>query len=86
MTPNYYLCDICNLKCPTNHRIYVVIGRVMDAAGSMDDEGKYVDICGDCCLNAFDFLYLHNGGKSSDFSNSKNFLNYVKERKIKNEK
>ena len=37
------VCDICGKKC--NNRLFFKTDRVMDAAGSMEDEGENYDLC-----------------------------------------
>ena len=37
------VCDVCGKKC--SNRVFFKTDRVMDAAGSMEDEGEVYDLC-----------------------------------------
>jgi len=87
MTPEFFLCDICNSKCDKDFRICVVYDRSMDAAGSMDDDAKYIDICGLCAILAIKYMFLRlDGTTRADLNQGKRFLNYVQTQSKKHAK
>jgi len=43
-SPDFYLCDVCGDR--TKHRFNPSTQRVTDEAGSMDDLGVQIDLCG----------------------------------------
>lgn len=53
MIPGYRLCDVCGKK--TQHRIPIIYGRCMDAAGSMDNAGEDWDLCPCCIKDALNY-------------------------------
>ena len=55
MTPDFSLCDICGKKAPQKP-IWVGIGRKMDPAGSMEDEGHNVDLCPEHAIQAIQVM------------------------------
>lgn len=78
MTPDFFLCDICNNRCDEEHRVCVLYDRSMDAAGSMDDDAKNVDICGLCAVKAIKGLFLRNENNTrADYKQGKRFLDYI---------
>ena len=77
MKPDYHLCDKCGDKCP-ERPIWVFIDRKMDAAGSMEDVGMTVDLCGKCAI-----AYLRSVVESRDAESHQRskFLEWVKRKK-----
>jgi hypothetical protein len=48
MKPDFLLCDRCGEVIKTQQRLFVAYDRRLDAAGSYDDVGHNVDLCGVC--------------------------------------
>ena len=47
-----YDCDWCKTRNVEARRMYVTVDRRSDAAGSMDDIDKELDLCTDCLAKA----------------------------------
>jgi len=80
MTPDFFLCDVCNKRCGEDHRICVLYDRSVDAAGSMDDDSKNVDLCGTCAIKAIKSLFLRSENNArADFKQGRRFLDYIQQ-------
>lgn len=58
--PDYYLCDVCKAQVPRRARVSIATGRYTDPAGSTDDVGFNVDLCGLCWPRVVGFLNSDN--------------------------
>ncbi len=65
MKPDFNLCDCCK-KPVTSKTFFVAADRITDAAGSSDDEGGHVDLCGNCAVEVIKFLCTRNVGAVPD--------------------
>ncbi len=60
--PDFRLCDCCGCRVD-DKPLFIATDRKMDAAGSMGDEGRNVDICRECAIWVIVELCRRNVGK-----------------------
>jgi hypothetical protein len=54
-------CDkCCKDNIPNIRNIYIQLGRIMDAAGDIDDDYITFDLCLDCMECLIELTYTHN--------------------------
>lgn len=69
-----YDCDRCSAtNLPESVRRFIVTGRSLDAAGSMDDEGDHVDLCYPCQARALGIVL-----NQRDYKLNKMILDWAK--------
>lgn len=68
--PDFYLCDVCGKQ--TNMRMNIAYERGLDAAGSLDDMCKVVDLCPLCLWHVFS-VFL-NDGQRPHYANGQQFI------------
>ena len=56
MDADFLLCDVCGKKLAKENRLFVALDNRMDAAGSNETVGEYVDLCEGHSIHLLKFL------------------------------
>lgn len=77
--PDFYLCDVCGERVEPAERRFIATSRGMDPAGSMEDRGEAVDLCGPCARRYL-FYSLQPNPHDTDYEAGQRLIHWIRTR------